>query len=143
MSRHHEVVGHTADVGVRVSAESPAALLEEAASALADLIAEGQRSGRPTHRVAVEVVADDLAGLVYAWLSELVSLSDARGEALVGARVDGLRAADGRWGARGVATFVPFVGPVVPRTQVKAATFHRMRIDQSPTGWSLEAYFDV
>lgn len=141
--RRHETIGHTADVGIRVSAPDPWALLEESAAALADLIADRQTTGEDAELVAIAVSADDLAGLGYAWLSELVSLSDARGQALVDARVDDLRSTAGGWSVRGMARFLPYGPSVEARTQVKAATFHRMRVEQEPGGWWLEAFFDV
>ncbi len=142
-SRGHVTLGHTADVGVRATAPDPNGLLEEASAALAEL---GAEVNQPTElqSQAIEVHGDDLAALTYAWLNELVGLADVRGEALVGAKVQRLESNRGRWIARGIATFAAYDdGRVRPRLQVKAATFHRLKVTHDPEGWALEAYFDI
>lgn len=141
--RRHGVVDHTADVGIEAAASDPAALLEEAAAALAELMASVAATPARPATTPVAVDADDLTALAFGWLSELVSLADARGEALIGGRVDTLESTAGGWSLRGTATFVPYGKTVVPRAQVKAATFHRMRVEPDLAGWVMEAYFDV
>jgi SHS2 domain-containing protein len=142
LGRSHAPIGHTADVGVRVRAPDPGALLEEAALALAEIGAD-VGPNLPATRESVSVAGDDLEGLAYAWLNELIGLADARGEALVRAEVIAFERAGSRWTARGVGSFAPFGADVRPRIGVKAATFHRLRVVQGPAGWTLEAYFDV
>ena len=140
--RWHAAVGHTADVGVRATAPDIEGLLEEAAVALAELSAEvGSVSSARTE--PIEVRGDDLTALTYAWLSELVGLADALGEALVRAEVHRVEATLHGYFARGVATFAAYGARVRPRMQVKAATFHRLKVTREPDGWALEAYFDV
>lgn len=142
-SRWHAQVGHTADVGVRVMAPDPEGLLEEAAAALAELGAEVTHATEFRSQ-PVEVRGVDLTALTYAWLNDLVGLADVLGEALVGAQVHRLETNPGGWIARGVATFAAYDDArVTPRLQVKAATFHRLRVTHEPEGWALEAYFDV
>lgn len=142
-SRGHTTVGHTADIGVRAAAPDPSGLLEEAAAALAELSADV--SGPTELRSQpIEVHGDDLTALTYAWLNELVGLTDVRGEALVRAEVQRLERRDGGWIVRGAATFAAYDdGRVRPRLQVKAATFHGLKVTHEPEGWALEAYLDI
>lgn len=141
-TRWHAPLGHTADVGVRAVALDCEGLLEEAAAALAELSADLTHATRSRSQ-PVEVRGDDLTALAYAWLNELVGLADALGEALVGAEMDRVEPTPGGWLARGAATFAAYDEGVRPRLQVKAATFHRLKVTQEPDGWALEAYFDV
>jgi len=142
-SRSHTTVGHTADVGVRACAPTPAGVLEEASAALAELGAE-VTSPATVRSEPVKAQGVDLVGLAYAWLNELVSLTDVRGEALVSAEVERLERHARGWIACGAATFAPYEeGRVRPRLHVKAATFHRLKVTHDPEGWALEAYFDV
>jgi SHS2 domain-containing protein len=140
--RWHAAVAHTADVGVRATAPDPRGLLEEAAAALAELSADVSQAKRRRPE-AIEVRADDLPALTFAWLNELVGLADARGEALVEARVEDLESTPDGWLARGTAGFAAYDADVRPRLQVKAATFHRLKVAREGEGWALEAYFDV
>lgn len=141
--RSHSALAHTADVGVRVMAPDPGGLLEEAAAALSELSAEVSRATEVRSQ-PVEARGADLTALVYAWLNDLVGLAEVLGEALVGAQVDRVETNPGGWIARGVATFAAYDGDRVrPRLQVKAATFHRLKVTHEPQGWALEAYLDV
>jgi SHS2 domain-containing protein len=137
------MIEHTADVGVRAEAPDPAALLEEAALALAEISADlADRSGPAIE--SFEVVATDPEGLVYAWLNELIAMAEARGEALVGAQALHVQHAGGSWIAGGQAGFVPFrAGRARSRMQVKAATYHGLRVVAEPEGWTLDVYLDV
>jgi SHS2 domain-containing protein len=143
LRRRHHVIEHTADVGFRAEAHDPAALLEEAALALAEISADLVDRSDPATE-PLEVVATDPEGLVYAWLNELIAMADARGEALVGARALHVQHAGGPWIADGVASFVPFrAGRARSRLQVKAATYHGLRVVAAPEGWTLDVYLDV
>jgi SHS2 domain-containing protein len=141
--RSHAALSHTADAGIRARAGDLAGLLEEGAAALAELMADLPPTVPSAAAVPIEVHADDLVGLAYAWLSELVGLADARGEALVQVTVDELQDSDGAWTARATARFVPYDEGVQPRAQVKAATYHRLSVEAANGGWSLAAYFDL
>jgi SHS2 domain-containing protein len=141
--RGHQVIGHTADVGLKATAADSAALFEEAASALAELSAD---VALPARLVAVDVQteAHDLAELAYRWLNELIGLAEDCGEALARTEVSSVRGHGGGWRLRGRAWFAPFGGASVrPRLQVKAATMHGLRVEGSPDGWELEVYLDV
>ena len=140
--RWHSVVGHTADVGVRVTAPDPRSLLEEATVALAELCADVQGTAT-TEATLVDVHGDDLAALTYAWLNELIGMADARGEALVRADVDRVEPTSAGWVAHGRANFAAYDASIHPRMQVKAATFHRLKVEKEGDGWAMEAYFDV
>jgi SHS2 domain-containing protein len=143
VGRWHEIVAHTADVGMRGAADDPSALLDEAAVALAEISAT--IVGEPASGAAVPVEArgGDVAALVYDWLNVLIAVAEERGEALVGTDCHAEPVPDG-WRARGRAWFAPYDGVAVrPRLQVKAATFHGLRVDEEDGRWRLQAYLDV
>jgi SHS2 domain-containing protein len=141
--RYHEVIEHTADIGIHAEAPNPAALLEEAAAALSVVAADVvDRHGGVTE--PFEVQAADPEGLAYAWLNELIGMAEARGEALVDAEVANLDHDGESWSAAGQARFVPFgLGSARSRLQVKAATYHRLRVAAEAEKWTLNAYLDV
>jgi SHS2 domain-containing protein len=147
-SRGHELVPHTADVGLRARAGDLAGLFEEAAGAFADLTADlpenvplGERATE-----AVTLCAHDLISLAFNWLNELVAVSELRRSAVTGARVERVDVAAEGAGCRLVATIylVPFDGATARRrTSVKSATFYRLSVRQFDSGWQMTAYLDV
>jgi len=153
--RRHEIVGHTADMGLTAAAPDLPSLFEEAALALAEASADlDARAVEPSDREveageAIELETDDHVALAYAWLNELIGLAQARGRALARtevARVE--RTPDGAgWRLLGRAWFVPFAEGEGPgaraRLDVKSATYHRLAVRRGRGGWRLTAYLDV
>jgi len=155
--RSHEALPHTADAGIRACALDLPALFEEAAAALAELAADVAPGVRPTSETRIQLHATDLAALAFAWLNELIGLSDAGRGPLSATAVDRIahpapgRSADASepgpahgWELAGRAWFAqPNSDRVRPRVDVKAATFHGLTVEESSDGWSLIAYLDV
>jgi SHS2 domain-containing protein len=153
----HEALPHTADVGFRASAQDLAALFEEAAAALAELAADVASDARRTSSARIELRAEDLGGLAFAWLNELIGLSDAgRGPLAATAveRISAVRPASSGatppgdpavgWSLVARAWFARADHDRVrPRLDIKSATFHRLSVKRSRAGWSLVAYLDV
>jgi SHS2 domain-containing protein len=163
MTRGHRSEGHTADAAVCAWASSLPALFEEAAMALVDLADVVPPGTQATEWHDVEVRADDLDGLAFAWLNELIGLIEVAHHAIVATAV----------GVIGDATVIeesaPVSSPLVVRAtpgpaawclvgrvglhayddvvqalrHVKAATFHGLRVTQAPAGWSLHAVVDL
>ena len=147
-SRGHELVPHTADVGLLACAGDLVGLFEEAAAAFSELTAdltEDVPSGdRATE--SVTLCAHDLISLAFNWLNELVTVSELRRSAVTGARVECVDVAAEGAGTRLVATIdlVPFDGAAARRhTSVKSATFYRLSVRQFESGWQMTAYLDV
>jgi SHS2 domain-containing protein len=133
-----EILEHTADVGLRLAGGSPEEVLEAAAEGLATL--QGAWFPGEGEEEPVEVTASDLAGLLVAWLDEVLYLLESRDAVLGGARVEapeGGRVTGAlRLGARGHRD-LESVG-------VKAATLHRVRFEREPNGtWAADVYLDV
>jgi SHS2 domain-containing protein len=158
MTRRHETLAHTADVGLRASGPDLAALFEEAAAALAGLMADVAADAPVSLDETVRLEAPDLPALAYAWLNELIGLADARRAALVVATVDRAERAEpaeraeraagagsaGAWILEGRVRLASLAGPGVrSRLGVKSATYHRLTVEAVPGGWAMTAYLDV
>jgi SHS2 domain-containing protein len=132
-----EVLEHTADVGLRLTGDSPEEVLEAAARGLADL--EGSWFPREGEERRVEVRAQDLPSLLVAWLDELLYLRDAEDAVFGGFDVEEVEDARVRAHVR--------TGPRGDRTLesagVKAATYHGLRFEQRNDGWTADVYLDV
>ncbi len=134
-----EILEHTAEVGLRVRADSLEGLLAELAAGLFGLITD-PATVQERERWEVEVRADDLTGLVVEWLNELLFLHGRDG--MLGRRYEvrelsshHLRATV--WGER----FDPERHP--RGIEVKSATYHQARVESSTGQWSAVVYLDV
>jgi SHS2 domain-containing protein len=137
----HEFFEHTADLGLRVIAPDRDALFREAAEALFAAIAEGiaapEVPGAGRRSFAIE--GSRLDYLLVDWLSELLYVFDTEHlllrdfETRVGD--DGLRAA---------AETVPLDSERHRLLhEVKAVTYHRLRVELTDRGWLAEVIVDI
>lgn len=131
----HSFEEHTSEVRVRLSAPTFEALLVEAGCALAELLAdEAPGELQEEERVILQDV--DRAALLVHWVDELIFLSETRKRIYSDLRVRSANerevVADVRgWPASRV------------RTAVKAATFHGLKVEEGPGGFSAEVVLDV
>jgi len=154
-ARHHELIGHTADSGISASGPDLPALFEEAAAALAEssaIVAPGVTASTVED---VSVDGDDLEHLAFAWLNELIGLSEIRGGAIVAVEVERVTGPDaagvpgasrrpGQWKLGGRVWFCSLgTAGVQPVGHVKAATYHGLRVERLAGAWTLRAYLDV
>jgi len=143
VTRGHEPIPHTADVGLRAWGPSVADAFEEAAVGLVKLGLGRPIGGRAGLWESIELEADDLEGLAYAWLNELIAIGEihrAAVTAVADLRVEGPGPAQlvARVGLR------RFAGSADrPLRHLKAATYHGLRVWPSGSGWTLVAYVDV
>ncbi len=142
--RRHELVAHTADVGIRAQAPDLAGVFEEAAAALAELAADVEPGAPELPAEPVALAAADLAELAYGWLNELIGLADARRAALVAARIEEVAEEGGEWLLAGSVRLAAYDGQTVrPRLGVKSATYHELTVERRADGWTLAAVLDV
>jgi SHS2 domain-containing protein len=134
------VLDHTADTGLEVSAPDFASLLVEASRGMTALVFGPQAAGAVPAGTVVRAEADSAAGLLAAWLEELLVVAEAGELALTDFVVDGLeeQAVTGRVGGQ-PAGAIPLVGP-----PIKAVTYHGLQVIEAPDGtWQARIYFDV
>ena len=139
----HEILGHTADVGLRAWGPDLASVFEEAAGALAELSADPDVGAGHAASETVTLQADDLVALAYGWLNELIGLIDIRGPLL---RVTLDEVAEGRseWRLRARVGLLPWDrASTSRRLDLKSATYHRLSVARIRGGWLLTAYLDV
>ena len=127
----HDFEEHTGEVRLRLRAGSLAALFEEAARAVADLMYSGGPPGAAGPPVPVDARAADREALLAAWINELVFLSETQKCVWVEVRIERLSDTDLHAVVRGVE-------PQFLRTQVKGATLHDLHITENRSG-SFEA----
>jgi len=136
MYEHFE---HTADLGLRVRATDLNTLFAEAAEALTAAIIEEVDAIEPRDSIAVRVTGTDRAFLLFDWLRELLYRFDA--ERRLFRRFD-VRVSEG--GLDATAWGEPYDAERHPLShEVKAITYHGLRVDQEDGGWVAEVIVDI
>ncbi len=137
MTARFEVLEHTADVGLRLQGDT----LEEVFSAAGEGFASLQDAWFPPDGAGreIRVTADDLGGLLVAWLDELLYLHET--EDLVFGGFDVAYAAEHE--LRAFVALAPRGDRVLEGTGIKATTYHRLRFERDDGGWLAEVYLDV
>jgi SHS2 domain-containing protein len=135
----YETFEHTADLGLRVRAADLDTLFAEAAQALFSVLVEDLDSIRPVQAVEVRLQGEERDLLLFDWLKELLYHFDAEhmlfGRFAVKVGADGLSAT--AWGE-----------PLdrsrhVLDHEVKAITYHGLRVAPSDGGWEAEVIVDI
>ncbi len=134
-----EMVDHTADLGVTLTAGSLSELFASAGAVLADLMYDPAAvEERESREVALEAASAE--ELLVRWLNELLYLRE------VGEFLWKTVEAEEEGGTRLRATLrgeVFQAGKHIPRGGIKAATYHQLRISRERDAWSARIIFDV
>lgn len=136
--RGHEILEHTADLGLRVWARDLDGLFAEGAVGLVAVM--GRAEGPSVHRERIALEAPDLEALYADWLSEVLFLFEARG--VVPRAVD-VHVREEPWRVDGTLEGPDASGFREEGPAVKAVTYHRLSVRRTPTGWEARVYLDV
>src|SRR5438477_12139319 len=135
----HETFDHTADLGLRIRADSLDALFAEAGQALFETIVPDLLSVRPERRVDVTIAGDDREYLLFDWLKQVLYHFDAE-HLLLGrfeVHVSDAELTGSAW------------GEPLDRSrhalehEVKAITYHGLRVEKTEAGWLAEVIVDI
>jgi SHS2 domain-containing protein len=134
-----EIFDHTADLGIRVCADELSGLFEEAGRALFSVLLTNPDAVRPQERIELEIETSDQADLLHDWLAELLYRFEA--ERFVAVRFD-VELAEA--GLRAV-VHGEQLDPArhEPDTEVKAVTYHGLKIEPDGPGWLAEVILDI
>ncbi len=134
-------VEHTADVGVELVAPDLGTALERTAAAMFDLMSDLDRV-EERRRVAVAVRGrdGDLPNLLVRWLSELLFVHESEHLLLCTFAITRLE--------EGVIEATVGGEPFDrsrhdPKVEIKAATYHELRIEEVGSGWAVRVIFDT
>jgi len=134
-----EVFEHTADLGLRARAEDVDGLFAEMARALFSVIVEDKDRVRPIQEKSVRISGDELDFLLFDWLGELLYIFES--ERLLLSEFD-VRVSD-----RGLEAACR--GEPMNRTrhcmghEVKAVTYHGLKVERAVDGWLAEVILDI
>lgn len=132
----HVFEEHVGEVQLRIEAPDLPGLFVEAGRALAELVTGARRWSAPESRERVEVRATDREALLVSWIDELIYLIEVTGRVYTEFSFE--RLTDGELVAE-----VRGAVPATLRVAVKAATYHRLRIEARPEGYAATVVLDV
>src|SRR5262249_54827277 len=135
----YETFEHTADLGLRIRAADLNTLFAEAAHALFAAIVDDPATVQPLQCLEIRLSADDREYLLFDWLKELLYHFDAE-HLLLGrfeVRVSDTSLTGTAWGE-----------PLDPARhvlshEVKAITYHGLRVEPTADGWLAEVIVDI
>ncbi len=135
----YEVFDHTADLGLRVCTSDREGLFVEGGRALTSVIVSNFEEVRPSEEVSVGVAGKNLEYLFVDWLDELLFLFESKRflgkEFVVALEENGLAAT-----VRGE----PYdEGRHSLAHEVKAVTYHGLKVERSGAGWVAEVIVDI
>lgn len=136
--RGHELIEHTADVGLRIWAPSLDELFAEAAAALIGVM--GSATSKTPLTADVSLEAPDLDALFVDWLSEILFLFEARELVPTPTRV---RVTEDPWRVDAVIDGYSSEEFRQEGPAVKAVTYHALEISQTTSGCEARIYLDV
>ena len=135
----YEFFEHTADLGLRIRAGQLTTLFEEAACALFSAIVVNFEQVQPVDEATFELEADRRDDLLRDWLGELLYAfhADHRLFATFEVRLDGNR-------LEAVARGEP-IDPTRHEidAEIKAVTYHGLKVQRDESGWLAEVIVDL
>jgi SHS2 domain-containing protein len=134
-----EVFEHTADLGLRIRAPDLPALFAEAGRALFAAIVEDVDAIRPQQAVDIRLNPEEPDLLLFDWLRELLYRFDV--QHLVFSRFDVKLDENGLVGRADGEPFDP--SRHIPLHEVKAITYHGLRVEKQGDDWLAEVIVDI
>jgi len=137
--KNYEVLEHTADIGIRVKSSSLEGLFKNAGLAITELSAEKQKNQYPEkHKFVITQKADNVEELFINWLNELLSMSAAEALIFEDIKINQINE--------------QFVDAIAigsdmrnykTNIEIKAATYHQLKVQKIGSHWQAEVIFDV
>ena len=136
----YELIDHTADLGIRVKAETLEDLFVQSALAMFDVMAQKIKEYKPSDITVkkIKLEAFDENELLFDWLSALVYLSDAKKLVFVDFHVEQLSETILKVAAKGVSKDFFNI-----ERDIKAVTYHQLEISKNNQGYQVEVIFDL
>ncbi len=135
----YEIFEHTADLGLRIRSSDLDGLFEEAAVALFSMIVTNLDQVRPVEQTTFKIEGDRQDDLLRDWLGEL--LYAFHGDHLLFSRFD-VRV--DRHGLTATARGEPYQPDRHElQSEIKAVTYHGLKVERVDDGWLAEVIVDI
>ena len=137
--KNYEFIEHTADIRIRVKGKDLKELFKNSALAMFEIMGERKNTEHPGQEtIAIEQAGQDLEELFVNWLNELLSLSATKELIFSDFQIKKLD----QHNLQAVVSGSSIKNYKI-NTEIKAATYHELKLQQIPNGWQGEVIFDV
>jgi SHS2 domain-containing protein len=140
VTEFYQELNHTADIGIRLQAETRTALFERAALAMFDIILSSFEPCAETETVDIDVNAASSDLLLREWLAELLYMHMTKMLFVTSADITGL--SDTQLVAK-VRTIPMTDRMIADATEIKAVTYHGLSLLEAETGYEAQIIFDT
>lgn len=139
--KSYEFLDHTADVGVRIYAGTLKDLFKTAAEVLFNLLVENRPKSTKEKEVYLE--SETFEDLLVNWLNELISIffADKFLPAAYSIQIEDIGNKKLLKGFLTGESFDPYENKI--KQEIKAATYHNLKIEKTKEGYKAEIIFDV
>ena len=137
--KRYDIIDHTSDIGIKAYGKSLEELFINAAYGMFDIIADLEGL-KPSTSIKIELEADNPEELLVAWLDELIYNFCTKNIIFSDFKIEELTAKSIKAEALG-----RHIGDKKSRlkTEIKAATYHGLKIDKKENNYEVQIIFDV
>jgi SHS2 domain-containing protein len=137
--KRYEIIEHTADIGLRAGGEDLKQLFINAACGMFDILAD-LKNVRTKDSLKIKLKAPDIEELFLSWLSELLYQHNSKGIIFKEFLIDELTEKSISARARGekIKTNRHRL-----KAEIKAVTYHELKVRKIKDNWQAEVIFDV
>ena len=137
-----EILEHTADIGIAAYGKTRKEVFINAAKGMFEIIAGENKNPKENFYDKIKLEADNLEGLLFAWLNELLYISETRLVILNKFHIKELSDFQIKAEVEGMKINPP---SIKIEKEIKAATYHRLEIkkDEESGLWSTQIIFDI
>ena len=139
-NKNYEIIEHTADIGIRVFGQDLKSLFTNSAAAMFDCIVQEKKSPGDSQakKIKIDLKTKNLEELFVRWLSELLSLADLKGLVFTDFKIHRLTSRELKATISGQAQHhFDF------KREIKAVTYHDLKIEKQNQGYVAQVIFDV
>ena len=140
--KEFEILEHTADIGLIAYGKNKEQVFINAAKGMFEIIAGGTKNLKENFYDKIKLEADNLEGLLFAWLNELLYISETKLVILNKFEIKDL--SNNKIGAEVRGMKINRLGCKIEK-EIKAVTYHRLEIkkDEVSELWSAQVIFDI
>ena len=140
--KNYELIEHTADIGIKVKGRGLKELFKNTALSMFDIMAEKKFLPKVARlkekKIKIEQKAENLEELFVNWLNELLSLSQTKELIFNDFKIRRLKENELE-----AEVFGDNIKDYKVNTEIKAATYHELKIEKDKSGWKASVIFDV
>lgn len=137
-----EILEHTADIGIAAYGKTRKEVFINAAKGMFEIIAGENKNPKENFYDKIKLEADNLEGLLFAWLNELLYISETKLVILSKFKIKELSDYQIKAEVEGAKINPP---SVKIEKEIKAVTYHRLEIkkDEESGLWRAQVIFDI